>query len=326
MSRDRLRRLTRRDLLRAGVGAAAGLIVGRTAQGDPQPVRRAPSPKVVLVRRQRAALEEPSDAVVGAMLDDALVALTGKPTAQQAWATIAGPSDRVAVKATLMMTPTHAQVMRAIHTGLRSAGVAEDHIAFWDRNQAGYGREATDPETWRERPGFDEQSVSRLVSWATVLINAPGLKSHWLAGVACALKNWAGAMTNINVSDLNTPYPFHGDSCAEVGMLNAIPEIRARCRLVVADALMPLFEGGPQVDPRYRWRYGGLLLGQDPVAVDATGLRIIQAKRDQYRGGSWPVSPPAKSIAVADKKYHLGESDPARIALVKLGWTSEALI
>jgi hypothetical protein len=60
-------------------------------------------------------------------------------------------------------------------------------------------------------------------------------------------------------------------------------------------------------------------VGFDPVAVDSVGLRIIEAKRRDYFGDDRPLNPPAKHIALADTRHHLGTADPARINLVVLG-------
>jgi hypothetical protein len=74
------------------------------------------------------------------------------------------------------------------------------------------------------------------------------------------------------------------------------------------------------------WPYYGLIVGVDPVAVDATGARIIEAKRKLYFGDDRPISPPPHHIEVAGERYGLGVSDPAQIELVRLGWKDEALI
>jgi len=259
------------------------------------------------------------------MLDKALVRLTGRDSAAHAWATFGGPGQKIAIKSNLMIRPVHAEVLYAIHSGLASAGVADGDIAAWDRDSAGFGR--AELLSLPRQPGFDRDSISNLVThWSTGLINATGMKSHWLAGVGCALKNWAGAVTNINTEDRDAAYAFHADSCANVGVLNAIPAIHERCRLVIVDALQPLFNGGPQVDPRYVWDYRGLIVGTDPVAVDVICARILQAKRDEYKGYSWPLSPPAKHMKIADRVYRLGVSDPKRIDLIKLGWEAGALV
>ena len=77
---------------------------------------------------------------------------------------------------------------------------------------------------------------------------------------------------------------------------------------------------------RFVWPYGGLILSTDPVAADATGARIIQAKRKEFFGEDRPISPPPHHIQVADTRYGLGVSDPERIDLVRLGPDQDALI
>jgi hypothetical protein len=68
------------------------------------------------------------------------------------------------------------------------------------------------------------------------------------------------------------------------------------------------------------------MLGFDPVAVDATGLRIIEAIRREYFAEERPLNPPAKHIAIADSKYHLGTADPQKIELVKIGYDKESFV
>jgi len=336
-------RLTRRQFLRRSAGGIVGAMVGaaaasqagcerlpRPAGTEAPPAKQGPTPgraRVVLIRDQRALEGSPQqqERVMREMLYIAITRLSGRDSATKAWAAFAHAGDRIAIKSNQMMRPVHLELLHAIHAGLMVAGVADKDIAAWDRDQAGFGRDEL--ATLPQHPGFDRDSVSNLVTnWATGLVNVTGLKAHWLAGIACALKNWAGAVTNINVADENVAYAFHADSCADLGLLNAIPAIRKRCRLIVVDALQPLFHGGPQVDPQYLWDYNGLIVGTDPVAVDVICARIIQAKRDEHKGYSWPISPPAKHIQVADAKFGLGVSDPARIDLIKLGWRQGALV
>jgi hypothetical protein len=92
--------------------------------------------------------------------------------------------------------------------------------------------------------------------------------------------------------------------------------------------LTPLFQSkGPHAFSRkYTWPYRGLLLGTDPVATDAIGLRILQAKRNAYFGAQRPFEVPPKHIQVAETKFKLGVADPGRIDLVRLGWMDDALI
>jgi hypothetical protein len=92
--------------------------------------------------------------------------------------------------------------------------------------------------------------------------------------------------------------------------------------------LTPLFHGiGPHhYSSRYVWPYAGLIVSTDPVAADATGARIIEAKRNAFFGGSRPISPPPLHIAAADTRFGLGYSSPERIELIRMGWGDQILI
>ena len=92
--------------------------------------------------------------------------------------------------------------------------------------------------------------------------------------------------------------------------------------------LTPLFHGkGPHhYQAKYTWPYNGLIVGTDPVAVDATGVRILEEKRKAFFGREEPLSVPPKHIRVAETRYHLGISDPARIDIKRIGWQEGALI
>jgi hypothetical protein len=69
-----------------------------------------------------------------------------------------------------------------------------------------------------------------------------------------------------------------------------------------------------------------LIVGTDPVAVDAVGAHLLMVKRKAFFGEDRGLDAPPVHIAVADKKYKLGVSDLNRIQLVKLGWQEDILI
>jgi hypothetical protein len=69
-----------------------------------------------------------------------------------------------------------------------------------------------------------------------------------------------------------------------------------------------------------------LILGTDPVAVDAIGAHLLQTKRIGFFGEDRALDVPPIHIVAADKKYHLGVSELSRIQLIKLGWMEEVLI
>ena len=62
------------------------------------------------------------------------------------------------------------------------------------------------------------------------------------------------------------------------------------------------------------------------MAADATGARIIQAKRYEYFGKERSISPRPLHIEAADTRFGLGNSNPERIDLIKLGWEEDILI
>ena len=79
-------------------------------------------------------------------------------------------------------------------------------------------------------------------------------------------------------------------------------------------------------DPMYVWPYKGLIVSTDPVAADAVGLRIIQAKRREVFGEDRPLQPTAHHIRLAETVHNLGIADMDRIDLVRQGWEGEELI
>lgn len=329
-----MRGRTRRDFIRRTAGVAIGAALGMA--GNTRGARAQASSRVVLVRRADALGDDGAARleVIRAMLDEACAALAGESqTASDWWKTHFTVDDRVALKANVMMNHTRPEILLALHDSLAEyVGVASESVAAWDRASGAFGREelAKPDREWRTDPrlAFDDQAVCRLASeWATALINVPSLKCHWLSGVAIALKNWCGAVTKIRVDDApGTAFQFHADSCASLGLFQKLPALGGKCRLVVVDAMEPYYAAGPQTDPDYFHRYGGLIVGTDAVAVDAVGAHLLQAIRDHVAGEPSPISPPAKHIRVAEEQFGLGVSDLARIDLVRLGDTDGMLV
>jgi hypothetical protein len=194
--------------------------------------------------------------------------------------------------------PTPKDLEAAIQKRLRWLGVTEDRMSVDDRGV-------------RSNPVFEK---------ATALVNVRPLRTHHWAGVGTCIKNY------IMFSAI--PFSWHVDSCANLGGLWELPEVRGKTRLNILVMLTPLFHGkGPHhFHAKYTWPYSGLIVGTDPVAVDATGVLIIDAKRKEYFGKDEPLGVPPKHIRVAETKYHLGVSDPNRIDVKKIGWMDGVLI
>jgi len=121
---------------------------------------------------------------------------------------------------------------------------------------------------------------------------------------------------------------LHPDSCAALGSLFNLPQVKGKTRLCVLCVLTPQFHGrGPHhFDRRYVWPYKGLIVGRDPVAVDSIGLRLLMAKRRLVLGKEQEVPPVPKHIRLADTRYGIGTSDINAIEFIKLGWDGDILI
>ena len=282
--------------------SAATLVTPLLLSGQERTASRDPRRSRVILVRDLEVLDEsgqPRQAVVQEMLDTGLKALTGRPDPQSAWKTIIKPNDTVGIKNNRWpYLRTTAQVEHALKARILEVGVKEDNISVDDLGVL-------------KNPIFQK---------ATALINARPMRSHHWAGVGSLIKNY--------IMFIPEPISIHPDSCADLASIWDLPVVKGKTRLNVLVMFTPQFHSfGPHgFNPKYVWKYHGVLLGFDPVAVDVTGLRIIEAIRREYFGEDRPLSPPAKHIAIADTKYHLGTSDPEKIELVKIGYDKDSFV
>ncbi len=257
--------------------------------------------RVILVRDSGVLDEngQPKQAVVQEMLDAGLKALTDKSDPQSAWKTIIKPDDIVGIKNNRWpYLRTTAEVENALKKRIMEVGVKEANISVDDLGVL-------------RNPIFQK---------ATALINARPMRSHHWSGVGSLIKNY--------IMFIPEPEVIHPDSCADLASIWDLPVVKGKTRLNVLVMFTPQFHSfGPHsFNPKYVWKYYGLMLGFDPVAIDATGLRIIEAIRKDYFGDDRPLNPPAKHIAVADTKYHLGTADPEKIELIKIGYDKDIFV
>lgn len=289
------RRLTRRDFLRGTVGAtlAASVLGVPWVHGSQNAAR---SSRVIVVRDKNAmdADLNVDSAILQTMLDRTVLMVTGKATVQEAWSHLIKEDDTVGLVPTPHLNPTHPELVEVVQASLTKAvGISENNIVM---AQGG-----------KRRPGR-----------CTALISMPALKGHWLTGIGTVLKNY--------ILYSGRPSRYHDERSARLGEIWLIPEVKAKTRLVLVDALYPLCDKGPQPDPRYKWAYNGLIAGTDPVAVESVCLKILNAKRQALRGEPWPISPPPICVEAADKAYGLGTSKLEEIKISHYGWDEDLLI
>ncbi len=294
------RKISRRTFVTEGTGlAACGLLgLGRSSVADD---RLPPLSRVVLVRSEKAVdpAGDSTAEVLHLMLNEGLAALLGEDRPNAAWKRLFGPGDVVGIKSNHWSSlPTPPALEGAISTEVLAAGVAPADLAVGDRGVLG------DPVFAR----------------TTALINVRPMRTHHWSGLGTCLKNM--------IMFVPRPAEYHGDACAPLGSIWQLPQLEGKVRLNILVMLTPQFHGiGPHsFSKQFVWPYGGLILSTDPVAADATGARIIEAKRKEFFGEDRPISPPPHHIQIADTRYGLGVSDPNRIDLIRLGWDEHSLI
>ena len=290
--------ITRRNFLRVATGAAvtAALETGMVGKTCAEPTA-----KVVLIRN--AEVLGPQDRVreeiLRSMLDEAVKNLleTNEPT--EAWKRLFKTSDVVGIKSNAWARmPTPIELEAAVKRRLLDRGVAEKSISIDDRGVL-------------DNPIFLK---------STALVNVRPLRTHHWSGVGTCLKNY--------IQFVPDPPSYHDEGCSSLGKIWTYPIVKGKTRLNILSCLTPQFygRGANFFDRRYVWPYKGLIVGTDPVAVDAVGAHLLQTKRIGFFGEDRALDVPPVHILVADKKYHLGVSDLSRIQLIKLGWMEEVLI
>jgi len=257
--------------------------------------------------------------VVKQMMHKGLMELTGAPNWTDAWRVFVQPGDVVGIKVgpvggkKLCSDPA---VLHQIIDGIKQAGVPARDIVVYDRYRkefmaAGFhrwlpegvrwswaaeeydnwqlGMTGYDPDVYMDLPlvkprdnpndaharrSYAAQFITKQVN---KLINLPVLKSHQSAGVTITLKNLShGLVNNVNRSHINREL----NACnIFIPAVVDLPVIRQKTVLHIVDGVRAGFNGGPGTPPQFIWPHKTMYFGTDPVALDKTGWRVIDAKR-----------------------------------------------
>ena len=291
--------LTRRDFLRGATSAAFAVAFGGAS--SPKEIRAEDRSGVVLIRHVDVVGRhgEIRGEILQEMLDEAVRTLLGTESALEGWRGLFKKTDVVGIKSNSWgRLPTPAELEEGIQRRLKEVGIHEKNLSVDDRGV-------------RQNPVFQK---------ATALVNVRPLRTHHWAGMGSCLKNY--------IMFVPDPWAYHGEGCSNLGKIWTYPIVKGKTRLNILCALTPQFygRGAHFFDRRYVWPYGGLLVGRDPVAVDAVGAEILKRKRISFFGEDRSLDVPPIHITVADHQYHLGTSDLSKIRLVKLGWREEGLL
>jgi len=312
--------LPRREFLASLAACSAGALAASAAAralGAPAAPSTLKKSRVVVVTHPEVLIKEylVNPPIIRQMMDRALVELTGKRTEAEAWTEVAREGDFVAIKYNTMHGPalhSHTEINDAIVARLtEDAHVDPKRILAVDRQLPEPYSELSEPFTLPSR-SLQTRLRRLYTDHATAIVNVSVLKTHFGDGISAALKNHLGSVNN--------PAAYHGwepdRMPRSLPELNALEPLRTKTRLVVIDAVRPLFAGGPVDEPEYRWDYRGLIVSTDPVAATAVGLRILEQHRAEVRGKPWPMIP-ARAMVAWGQHIGLGAADADRIDLVQ---------
>ena len=298
MKKERV--ITRRDFIRGTVYTALTTSLGLNFTTQDMATAEA-KVKVVLIRDEDVIDRQGSinKRIVRKMFDQGVCELLGEEKATQAWKKLIKPTDIVGIKSNVWFhLHTPEALENAIQERTLEVGVPKKNISIDDRDVL-------------NNPVFRS---------STALINVRPLRTHHWSGIGGCIKNY--------VMFVPSPWLYHGDACANLASIWNKSMVKGKTRLNILSLIRTQFynRGAHHFDRRFVSDYKGLLIGKDPVALDAIGARLLQLQRIAYFGEDRPTETTPKHIFVADEKYKLGVSDLRRIEVVKLGWMEGSLI
>ena len=290
--------ITRRDFLK---GTAGLLLASSGLTATPHSATAQAKIRVVVIRNMDVVgpNSEINRNILQAMLDESACILTGEKETRLAWQSMFTKADIVGIKTNAWRyLPTPKELEGVIQQRLLDVGISSGNISIDDRGVL-------------DNPVFNK---------ATALVNVRPVRTHHWSGVGSCLKNY--------IMFVRQPSAYHDEGCSDLGKIWTYPVVKGKTRLNILCALTPQFfgRGANFFDRRYVWPYKGLIVGTDPVAVDAVGAELLRRKRIAHFGDDRALDVQPVHISVADKKYKLGVSELSRIEIVKVGWQEEVLL
>jgi hypothetical protein len=275
----------------------------------------------VVLARAPGAIDERNQAdaeKTARLFDRALLALTGQKTAADAWKTLGlRAGDVVAVKIncnrwTIDLSP-QPELVTALCRSLQTV-IPANRIIVYDndsaaltasnfvinRSASGVRYTGTD-----QGDGFDAQSrLTKIVTdSATKIINLASLKCADGDLVASLLlKNHIGSLLPEDMPKCHKDADFLAGVCAR-------PAIKDKTILNMVAGLRGTFRRSVP------WYWSGIILGTDLLAVEMSAIGVMNEKRALEKVEPLPVP---EHVKIAEKKYGLGTTDPAKIEQVKV--------
>ncbi len=289
--------MTRRCFLRVSSGfiATTGLSFGPSLLAQTQPggvsstalsARRRWEKSVVVKARSDFVSDAPAvrQNVMTGMFESAFKVLAKTETVREAWHRYLRADDIVGLKFNpygereLGISMPFASMLV---NSLIQSGWSAEQIVLADGPAEVAKKYKTRPRRlgWSAMPidfGSARDQLASFLQQVTAIINVPFLKDDNITGIS-------GCLKNITYHLIKHPARFHANGCSPyLADIFALPQISGKLRLNIMNALRTAYHNGPLVDPNYMDNTGLLLLGPDPVAVDAVALDALNAVRQSF--------------------------------------------
>lgn len=226
---------------------------------------------------------------------------------------------------------SHQGIITAVCDGLEAAGIPRSKIIIWDRESAnlkaaGYFQIRGGPRLLSIDPprGFDPQAkivapiLGKLI-WGDFGFNGKKVKGSLGSGLdeLSSESHFATILTQEVTKVINVPVFCESRGCGVAGALYNMtipnmdncrrfmqpggsssiidaymdPRVGPKVVLTIMDGLIAQYAGGPDFNSNYAINFHTLYASKDPVAIDATVLRLIEEWRKDAK------LPPSKESA-----------------------------
>jgi hypothetical protein len=293
----------------------------------------------------------PDEERVEAAFNQGLMALTRSDSAAAAWRTLVKTNDTIGIKVFSEPGPlagSRPAVVGALVRGLLAAGVPPKEIIIWDKHaddlrkagffelgaklgvrvagaaETGYDEKTFylpdspvvgalvwgDLEFGKKGDGIGKKSyVTRIVSQqVTKIISVAPLINENAAGLC-------GHFFSLSLGSVDNTRRFEGDPdrlAVALPEIYALPSVGDRVVLLVTDALLGQYQGGPASFLQYSTELDQLWFGRDPVALDTLALKELVRERKAFNVPSTPLNSQIYTNAVL---LQLGQNNLSRVQI-----------
>ena len=276
----------------------------------------------------------PTDAK--AMLEKAMLELTGEKTLGKAFARFVHKDDKVAVKVNGIAKGkkfgTNKELVEPILLALIESGVPAGSITVYEQYPsflAGTRVDASNVPAGVKVVTHNNKDMAtpaigildgkgqimtkfaRPLMDATAIINVSLIKDHSICG-------YTGCLKNMTHGSIDVPHEHHAHHASpQIAKLYAHEAIKSRVRLHITDGYKLMYDGGPVEVVAYV-PHEALYVTTDPVAMDTVGWELVEKVRKEKGLKTLKDAGREPSYIAAAADLGLGIHDRAKIVLKEL--------